>query len=551
MGNSRKVLRVLAFLVICIPLYLAIYNWHMITSPTPTVEAVTRITVSGANGAPFEYSSSGDIRTFIRAVEEANLLRQPPRDVDSPQILTFYMGSQTIVYELFLNLDPNLCVLRDSDGDWFHIRTDDARALLRKQISHGLFEHNRLPAAYVSQGDGIASVLPEEGGIWRLRKIDGDFHDTSVSGLTAGAAGINEVRISVNQPFDINFAIEPDIITVEVLNNRVQEFDGLLHQLPQFNFEGRTELQFILTAEWREHDDREFYGTAVYHINVIYEVPAVFAISANQAEQGDLLVITAFNVGERETLTLSVPELEYTADFVQAGSNRIALVPIGTDYSGVLNIGIGGDYSESYQITVSARAAASRNISSADEHIAAHLSANARHQREVAYGEIFAAPSSAQALWEGEFIRPGASDNILLAFGVNVTVNMGNAFINQGVNFSANAGEPVAASNAGRVVAIGPLPKVGNLIVIDHGAGLRTWYGRLDTISVQEGDMVEKGQQIGTFGRSGLPTTLGHNLYFAVSVHDIFIDPVNLLRNGIQPADRFTELPEIAGLEED
>ena len=56
----------------------------------------------------------------------------------------------------------------------------------------------------------------------------------------------------------------------------------------------------------------------------------------------------------------------------------------------------------------------------------------------------------------------------------------------------------VEASNDGRVVYAAPLGIYGNCIVVDHGYGLQTIYGHLSQIDVHEGDMVKRGQVMGT-----------------------------------------------------
>ena len=531
MNNSKKILRIILYLlVLLIPTYLAIYSIYTMNTDEIIIESVTQITVLSANGTEIIYNRAADFRPFIRAVNEARNLARAPYDLtaERPALLTFFkMGDRVVEYELFLNLNPDLGVLRDAEGELFHIRPEDARQLLNKQISHELFAFNRLPIAGVPHGDANVPIYPA-GGIWRLRKPDAGFQDTSISSITAE---YNYIRISQDNPFAISFEVEPDIVEIEVFRYRERIFNGLLSQFLDsdiLNFETRTELHFVLTAEWRENDYNYYYGEAVFNINVVYEVPAIFSISDHQAEPGDIIVITASNVGAGDVLRLSAPEIGHEKEFWRQGEYRIALVPVGLGFSGELNINITGDYSADYQVTVRPGEARSANVGSADENIPGHLSDNARHQRHVKYEEILGMPSGGQRLWTDNFISP-VGMNVLFAFGTSITVNMGNAFINNGVNLAAGAGEPVLASNAGTVIFTGRLPLDGNLLVIDHGAGVRTWYARLGDISVQEGDAVEQGQQIATAGGSGMPASPALGLSFAVSIGDIFIDPVRLL----------------------
>ena len=81
----------------------------------------------------------------------------------------------------------------------------------------------------------------------------------------------------------------------------------------------------------------------------------------------------------------------------------------------------------------------------------------------------------------------------------------------------------VEASNDGRVVYAAPLGIYGNCIVVDHGYGLQTIYGHLSQIAVHEGDLVKRGQVMGTSGQTGMAG--GDHIHFAMQLEGIQIDP--------------------------
>jgi len=81
----------------------------------------------------------------------------------------------------------------------------------------------------------------------------------------------------------------------------------------------------------------------------------------------------------------------------------------------------------------------------------------------------------------------------------------------------------VEASNDGRVVYAAPLGIYGNCIVVDHGYGLMTLYGHLSHIDVHEGDMVKRGQIMGTSGQTGMAG--GDHIHFGMLLDGIQIDP--------------------------
>jgi len=86
----------------------------------------------------------------------------------------------------------------------------------------------------------------------------------------------------------------------------------------------------------------------------------------------------------------------------------------------------------------------------------------------------------------------------------------------------------------------------------------------LGAIDVKKDDGVLKGQQIGTMassssGFTGLFTDIKFNVFFAVSVNNIFVNPVSVVENGIPgtdgimlsgPSDSENETPEVSGEDE-
>ena len=58
----------------------------------------------------------------------------------------------------------------------------------------------------------------------------------------------------------------------------------------------------------------------------------------------------------------------------------------------------------------------------------------------------------------------------------------------------------------GTVTSAGYSGKAGNLIIINHGNGLLTYYMHCNTIFVSAGQKVSKGQNIGQVGTTGNST---------------------------------------------
>ncbi|HEX5368542.1 MAG TPA: M23 family metallopeptidase [Dehalococcoidia bacterium] len=127
-----------------------------------------------------------------------------------------------------------------------------------------------------------------------------------------------------------------------------------------------------------------------------------------------------------------------------------------------------------------------------------------------------------QKLWSGPFVRPSTAA-VGDIYGIARGYNGGPATdYHRGTDFVAQAGEPVIAAAAGRVVFVGPLQVRGNSVIIDHGAGVFTAYHHLSAFHVAQGDTVQAGQLIGNVGATGLVT--GPHLHWEVIIRGIEVD---------------------------
>ncbi|HRC27652.1 MAG TPA: M23 family metallopeptidase, partial [Alphaproteobacteria bacterium] len=75
---------------------------------------------------------------------------------------------------------------------------------------------------------------------------------------------------------------------------------------------------------------------------------------------------------------------------------------------------------------------------------------------------------------------------------------------NDGINIAAARGTPVKAAENGVVVYAGSgLQGYGNLVLIRHRDRWVTAYGHMDKVHVRKGDVLRRGQTIGTTGSTG------------------------------------------------
>ena len=93
-----------------------------------------------------------------------------------------------------------------------------------------------------------------------------------------------------------------------------------------------------------------------------------------------------------------------------------------------------------------------------------------------------------------------------------------------GVDIAAPEGSPIKAPADGIVALVHQdMFYTGKTMMINHGLGLSTVYAHMDSISVKSGQMVKKGDPIGTVGQTGRAT--GPHLHWGMTWKTTHLDP--------------------------
>lgn len=112
-------------------------------------------------------------------------------------------------------------------------------------------------------------------------------------------------------------------------------------------------------------------------------------------------------------------------------------------------------------------------------------------------------------------------------FGYRTAPLKGASTNHKGVDFAAATGTPIYAAAGGTVTSARYSGNAGNMIVINHGNGLQTYYMHCSRIYVSAGTKVTKGQNIGAVGTTGNST--GPHLHFQVMSGGRAVNPMNYL----------------------
>jgi murein DD-endopeptidase MepM/ murein hydrolase activator NlpD len=133
------------------------------------------------------------------------------------------------------------------------------------------------------------------------------------------------------------------------------------------------------------------------------------------------------------------------------------------------------------------------------------------------YGQV-----TPEKLWDGQWLVP-APGEITTQFGEQRSYNNGPpSGHHSGTDIGSAEGNPVIATNHGRVVLARQLSLRGNMVIVDHGGGLFSGYAHMSVFSVGEGQLVAAGDQLGQVGSTGLST--GAHLHWEMAAGGVLVD---------------------------
>lgn len=99
--------------------------------------------------------------------------------------------------------------------------------------------------------------------------------------------------------------------------------------------------------------------------------------------------------------------------------------------------------------------------------------------------------------------------------------------LHRGVDLALAQGSPIYAADSGTVYFAGDGGGYGNLVKVDHGNGMQTYYAHCSSLLVTSGQKVSRGERIALTGSTGNST--GPHLHFEVIINGKCVDPAGML----------------------
>lgn len=146
-----------------------------------------------------------------------------------------------------------------------------------------------------------------------------------------------------------------------------------------------------------------------------------------------------------------------------------------------------------------------------------HLEREVRHISDRLHSDVLRLASIPRGLPVNGYITDG--------FGMRRNPFNGEGReVHEGLDIAVDFGTPAAATADGLVIYAAPHAGYGNLVIVYHSNGITSRYGHLSRISVEAGQRVKRGDQVGNVGSTGRST--GPHVHYEIRENDQAVDPL-------------------------
>ncbi len=465
------------------------------------------------------------IALFMKMNQNASAIAALPDSLRAEKPFTVTVSASADkeeTYHYYFSTDPTTNYYVTADSKVYHIAEADAKAFITTPYAESLYKTSALPSLTLAD---TYAVVPDSA-VWQYKNYTGAYVDSDTSGMVAAG----EEYFELDGGFSLKFDTTPDYFNVKITDEDGNVvFDDFYDKLGTLTFTENTNITVDVLARWYEDASRSFCGELNYTFSSLVTSPAEFYLGMESVERGCFVAITGKNVTNPDKIgfTSNIPN-GAVPKFYKDGDYVVGLLPVDiTTEAGtyLLTFTYGGS-SQVTNLTVDDKTIGISHVSVDTAVLNKYRTTATVSAFQNTAAEIMS-KSVNKRYFEGAFLEgPDDTTGLLRGFGRNVIINNDetNTYRNNGVDYSAMAGTAVYACNAGQVVFSGSTDYTGNMIVIDHGLGLKTWYYNLGSCDVKVGDVVAKGDTIGTCGNTGF-AAMASGVHVAMSVGDRFVCP--------------------------
>lgn len=537
LANHKKIAAVIAILL-CLPLLLIGWYSFRLLSGATVFKDISEVVLTLPDGTEKAYTQENEIDFFVGILERASVIESPVRNTAGETPLTVALDGTE--YKLYPSLSVSGCMVKTPDGGYLLLTGDDASLLVVRDELEYLYESHRLPSLSVVSNDKSYAVLPD-GYTWNYRKADGIYYKDET---TATSSELLTCNLYTSGESALSFSVEPSHYSLKVhhYDNGTLGYELPVTSLAGLHFTQDTLLSIEISAKWSQASNAQQYGEAHYRFLALYDVPAEVELiggknNALTVKAGGFVLLRALYTNANEALSVRAnfrtDNLQFYYD-ARTGSSYAALPVARENASGDYELQVfSGDNTYTYTVTV--KDGSSDGFLSAavsDEDYAAFYTPEQLAAWEQTLADLRAASVGTPFLNADLAFAETLSNDVTLEYGSSVLIGNQAAEDDAGLHtlegtvIKAKKGTEAEAIQSGVCVFAGTLGAGGNTVILDHGCGIFTYYYSLDEIAVEVGDEVSRSHEVGTVGTSGYTQDQTPYLYFAMSIGDIYVNPI-------------------------
>ena len=530
MPKQSRFLKILArvglVLLLLIPTYLSVIGYFLVkNAPTNTVETYyTGLEITGPSGYSISATPENAESEEAALFECFRLMLNDA--VYTPGIPDTHVGRYTVT--MLTNTEPEQYTFHfaPTDGAAYYTdavgvtrRTADnsAEYFLNSPFSFELYAESTPPVLTTAATD---EIIPTELS-WSYRTEDGTFSELTRINTTQEI-----LTYPIANDVAFYFSLEPSSCTLTIRDGNTLLHSGGLQNisLPQLT-QGKL-LDFEIEAGYGQDSRNNYYGHALYRFRMSVVEAASFSLDMTAGALGDYFMLTCHNVKNEDKLMLSAsPAFTSTPIIFKRGETVYAAIPADTVGPRRLTATY-GTVSQSFELTISNRTDAAHHSFAAEALRGDWKTVldSALTGRIEAMG---AANDNGLFTPQGAFAMPSASATRMMRFGDKMTIE-NTELTDSSLPFEFyKASGAVIAMSSGRVLTTctNENDPLGKYVIIDHGAGLYTWYCGLSDVKVEQGDYIRIEQTVGTAGKTGIGLSQADGFMILATWGKTAIDP--------------------------
>ena len=441
-------------------------------------------------------------------------------------------------YQVYITEDFQIFAKVNNEATLYQL--DDVNFFMSHPGFDALYSASVFPEMSIAMDNVIVSGEIKNRS-WAFKRQNGLWADVTTTDL------LSEAPVASIAELDASLGIITDVTPTESFlkitdsNSSKVVYEGAVNprQLPFPEYDGS--FVYDLYLKW-DAPNVDYRGSANVSIPVEVALPEIINLSKSTVMQGELIQISAQHVDNTDAITVE-QTLVPTFNWYQTENGLRGYIP--TSYStepGIYTIQFknttnGNTYV--YEIEVVTRSFR-QQVFSVDPNVQASTQNTEAYEE---YRRIFnpvRKVSHTERYYTEPFILP-SQGKLTTEFGESRVVNgEPTNYRHTGIDIAAPEGTEVVATNSGKVVLATDMILLGKIVIIDHGEGLFSVVQHMDSITVSLGDMVTRGEQVGTVGSTGFSS--GAHLHFMISYYEINLEPGFLLYGEAITKENYLEI---------